>query len=117
MPGLLSNLFESDLSALDQPLSGDQASSSEGSSSDNGSGEEESGSSSQSQSSQYDAEAGGGLDLSHSVGVSHSAEASWEGPDGTTHSYSNDTDVVFTADASAALGAAGSLGQSSFDES
>jgi hypothetical protein len=73
-------------------------------------------SSSESQSSQYDAGADGGVDLSPTVGVSHSAEASWEDPEGTTHTYSSDTDLVFTADVDAAFDVAGSLGQSSIDE-
>lgn len=89
MPGILTNLFE-----------------------DGGSG-----SSGQSESTQqYDAGAHGGVDLSPTIAVSHEAGASWEDPNGTTHEYSSDTDIVFTAEASAALGVAGSLTQSSADE-
>ena len=50
------------------------------------------------------------------IGVSHHAEASWQDPDGTTHDYSSDTDVVLIADAPVAFGAAGSLTRSGADE-
>ena len=87
MPGLLNNIF------------GD----------DGGSGE-------QNRSAQdYDAGVHGGLDLSPTVGVSHHAEANWQDADGTDHSYESDTDVVFTADASAAFAVLGSVDQTSSD--
>ena len=77
-------------------------------------GDESSGQTSSSR--DYEAGADGGIDLSPSVGVSHQAEASWQDPQGTTHEYESDTEVVFTADVSATLDAAGSLTPSSTDE-
>ena len=112
MPGLLSTLFDT-AELADREMQADDDTGfdadPQGGASDNDGGE-------QSQSSQYDAGADGGIDLSPTVGVSHSAEASWEDPEGTTHTYSSDTDLVFTADVDAAFGAAGSLGRSSIDE-
>ncbi len=119
MPGLLSTIFEDGAVMPGEEMAPaenrTQTEEEESGSYDAGTGQDEGGSSSESQSSQYDAQAGGGVDLSPSIGVSHSADASWEDSEGTTHSWSNDTDIVMTADVDAALGGAGSLGQSGMD--
>ena len=65
----------------------------------------------------YDADDHGGADLSTSIPVSQHAEMSWDDSDGTEHTYTTDTDVVFTADADATLGVTGSLGEISANES
>ena len=84
MPGLLTNLFD------------------------------DGGSSETSESTQsYDAGAHGGIDLSPTVSISHHAEASWQDADGTTHTYTSDTDLTLTVDVQATLDATGSLTQAS----